>query len=77
MREVLQPSDHLHGPLLDPFQQLHIPPVLEAPALNTVLQMGPHMDRAEGENHLSLPAGHHSVDGAQDTVGLPDCQTIY
>eukprot|EP00198_Chlamydomonas_reinhardtii_P004847 XP_001694183.1 predicted protein [Chlamydomonas reinhardtii] len=40
--EVLQPSDHLRGPPLDPLQELHILPVLGAPGLDTVLQMGPH-----------------------------------
>ena len=40
--EVLQPSDHLCGPPLDPLQELHILPVLGAPGLDAVLQMGPH-----------------------------------
>ena len=56
--EVLQPSDHVHGPPLDPLQQLHIFPVLGAPDLDTVLQMGPYEDRAERDNHLPVPAGH-------------------
>ncbi|PKU45069.1 potassium sodium hyperpolarization-activated cyclic nucleotide-gated channel hypothetical protein [Limosa lapponica baueri] len=29
--EVLQPSDHLRGPLLNPFQQVHVVPVLRSP----------------------------------------------
>ena len=40
--EVLQPSDHLSGPPLDPLQELHILPLLGAPGLDAVLQMGPH-----------------------------------
>ena len=40
--EVLQPSDHLSGPPLDLLQELHVLPVLGAPGLDTVLQMGPH-----------------------------------
>ncbi|KAK4830276.1 hypothetical protein QYF61_009369 [Mycteria americana] len=36
--EVLQPSDHLHGPPLDSLQQVHVLLMLEAPELNTVLQ---------------------------------------
>uniref|UniRef100_A0A669QPG5 ATP synthase subunit alpha n=2 Tax=Phasianidae TaxID=9005 RepID=A0A669QPG5_PHACC len=40
--EVLQPSDPLSGPPLDPLQEPHILPVMEAPGLDTVLQMGPH-----------------------------------
>jgi len=38
--EVLQPSDHPHGPPLDPLKQLHILSVLEAPGLDAILQMG-------------------------------------
>ena len=37
VEEVLQLSDHLHGPPLDPLQQLHVL-VLEAPELDTVLR---------------------------------------
>ena len=40
--EVLQPSDHLSGPSLDPLQEFHIFLVLGAPDLDAVLQMGPH-----------------------------------
>ena len=40
--EVLQPSDHLSGPPLDLLQELHILPVLGAPGLDTVLQIGPN-----------------------------------
>ena len=49
--EVLQPSDHVHGPPLDPLQQLHIFPVLGAPDLDAVLQVGPRKGRAERDNH--------------------------
>jgi len=66
---VLQPSDHLCCPTLDPLQQLCIPPVLGAPGLDTVLQMGPYEGRVEGDNHLPVPAGHPCFDAAQDTVG--------
>jgi len=55
--EVLQPSDHLSGPPLELLQQLHIPPVLRAPNLDAVLQMGPHKGRTEGTlTSLSLLA---------------------
>jgi len=58
---------------LDLLQQLHTPPVLGAPGVDTVLQMGSHKGRVEGDNHNPLPccAGHPSQDAAQDTVGLP------
>ena len=39
--EVLQPSDHLFGPPLQP-QQLPVFLVLETPDLDAVLQMGPY-----------------------------------
>ena len=72
--EVLQPSLQLCGPPLDPLQQLHILPVLGAPDLVTVPQMGSHEDRGERENHLPCPAVHPSSDGAQDTIGLAGCK---
>ncbi|KAK4826170.1 hypothetical protein QYF61_006032 [Mycteria americana] len=37
--EVLQPSDHLCGPLLDSLQQLHVLLTLGTPELNAVVQM--------------------------------------
>jgi len=48
--------------------------VLEASGLDTVVQVRPHQDRAEGDNPLPLPAGHFSFDTAQDTVGLLGCR---
>ena len=53
-RDVLQPFDHLCGPPLDLYQQLCIIPVLEATFLDTVVQMGTHKDRIEGDNHLLM-----------------------
>jgi len=50
--------------------------LLGAPGLDVVVQMGPHEVRAEGDNHLLHPAGHPSVDAAQDTVGLPGYECI-
>jgi len=41
-REVLQPPDHLGGPFMDPFQQLHILLALDFPGLDAVLWMGPY-----------------------------------
>ena len=67
--EVLQPSDHLSSPPLDPLQQLCVFIVLGAPSLDTVLQMEPHKGRVEGNHHLFLPAGHLSFDAGQDAVG--------
>jgi len=72
--EMLQPSNLLHGPLLDLIQQLHVFLVLGAPGLDTVLQMGPYNGKAEGDNHLLHPAGHFSFDAAQDAVGLLSCR---
>lgn len=72
---MLQPSDHLSGSPLDPFPELHVLLVLGAPGLDAGLQMGPHKGRAEGDNHLPLPAGHPSFDTAQDTVVLLGCES--
>ena len=51
-REVIQPSDHLHFPPQELFQQLNVHFVLEAPELDTVLQVGSHENRVEGQNHF-------------------------
>ena len=59
--EGLQPSDHLSGPPLDPIYELYILPVLGSPGLDTVLQMGPHKSRVEGDNHFHLLAGYDLV----------------
>ncbi|KAK4829553.1 hypothetical protein QYF61_005222 [Mycteria americana] len=72
--EVLQPSDHLCGPPLDPLQQLHVLPVLRTPGLDAALQVGSQQSGAEGQNHLPPPAGHAAFDAAQDTVGLLGCK---
>jgi len=61
--EVLQPSDHLHGPPLDLLQQPLIPPVLGAPGLDTVLQMG-HYNR-----YSSL--GYQIAQGVCEQPALP------
>ena len=72
--EVLQPSNHLFGPPLEPLQKLHIFPVLVAQVLDATLQRGPHEGRAENNNHLSHTFGHPSSDAAQDTIGLLGCK---
>ena len=58
IEEALQPSDHLHGPPLNPLQKLHIFPMLGAPDLEAIVLMEPYKGRAEGYSHLLLPAGH-------------------
>ncbi|PKU40248.1 hypothetical protein llap_9453 [Limosa lapponica baueri] len=37
--EMLQPSDHLCGPPRNPFQQVHVLPVLRPPELDAILQV--------------------------------------
>ena len=70
---MLQTSDHLHGPLWDLLQQLDAL-FLGAPGLDTVLQMGSHESRVEGQNHLPQLAGQASLDATQDTVDLLGCK---
>jgi len=36
--------------------------------------VGSHQSRVEGQNHLPRPAGHVSLDVAQDMVGLLGCE---
>ena len=73
--EVFQSSDHLSGTPLDPLQELRVFFVLRAPGLDTVFQMGPHKSQVERDNHLPVPAGHPSSDGAQGTVCFPRCKS--
>jgi len=40
----------------------------------TILQVRSHQSGAEGQNHLPQPAGHASLDAAQDTVDLLGCE---
>ena len=68
------PALHLHGPPLDPLQKLHIFPVLGAPDLDPVDQMGLREGRAEGDNHLPVLVSHPSPDGTQHTIGLLGCK---
>ena len=44
------------------------------PDLDTVLQMGPHEGRVEGDKG---PAGHPSSDGTQDTTGVLGCKCTW
>jgi len=60
-------------PPLDPLQQPHVFPVLGAPGLDAVLQMGPHEGRAEGDNPLPARC-QPSVGAAQGAGGLPGCE---
>jgi len=48
--------------------------VLRAPELDAGLQVESHQNRAEGQNHIPLPAGHASLDAAQDTAVFLDCK---
>ena len=60
--EVLQPSDHLCDHPKDSLQQVHVSPVLGAPELDAVLQVGSHHCGAEGQNALPRPTGHAAGD---------------
>jgi len=51
--DLFQPSDNLCGTPLDPLPQLHVLLVLEAPELDTELQVGSHHSREDGHNHLT------------------------
>ena len=48
--------------------------MLGALELDTVIQVGSHESGVEGQNHLPPPAGHASLDAAQDMVGFLDCK---
>jgi len=44
--------------------------LLGAPELHAGLDVESHLSGVEGQNHLPQPAGHTSLDAAQETVGL-------
>ena len=52
--EVLQPSDHLRGPPLDPLQHIHVLLVLGAPELDAGLQVGSDESGVKGQNPLPI-----------------------
>jgi len=64
---VFQLSDYFCVPPLDPLQQVHVFLMLRAPELDTALQVWPHKSGVEGQNHLSRPASHASLDAGHDT----------
>lgn len=41
--------------------------------MDTVLQIGPHKGRADGDNHLPVLSSHPTFDIAQDAIGLLGC----
>jgi len=47
---------------------------LSTPHLDAVLQVRPHQNRVEGQDHLLCPAGHTSFDAAQGTVRFLGCK---
>jgi len=47
--------------------------MLGAPELDAGLQVGFHESGVKGQNHLPRPAGHTSLDAAQDTV----CSSLF
>ena len=61
--EVIHPLNHFCGFPLDMLQQVHISHVLRTPHLVAVRS---YQCRVEGQHHLPCPAGHTSLDAAQD-----------
>jgi len=47
--------------------------MLGAPELDAGLQVESDQSGVKGQNHLPRPAGHASLDAAQDTVGFLGC----
>ncbi|KAK4829738.1 hypothetical protein QYF61_006447 [Mycteria americana] len=72
--EVLQPSDHLHGPPLDLLQQVHVL-MLGAPELNTVLQVTEQIIlsaimRHVQDNQVMRPSQHGFMKGRSCLTNL-------
>jgi len=55
---MLSSPNHPRSLLLDSLQYFLILLELGSPELDTVLQMGPHQGKVEGEKNLPPPAGH-------------------
>ena len=72
--EVFHPLVYFCDPSLDAIQQIHVTPVLRTPYLDTVHQARPHQCRLERQDHLFCPAGHASLDTAQDMTGFAGCE---
>jgi len=67
-------SDHLRVPRLDLRQHIQVLLMLGAPEVDAGLQVGSHKSGVKGQNPLPQPAGHASVDAAQDTVCFLGCK---
>lgn len=66
--KVLKPSEHLHGPLLDPLQQLHTFLVLGSQTWTQYSRWGLKRVEQRGDNQSPHPAGRPSSDVTQDIV---------
>lgn len=55
--QILQVLSHLHGPLLDSLQYVHILHVLGSPEQDTAVQMWPCQCWEKGKGHLPWPTG--------------------
>lgn len=62
------------APLWTRSEKINILLVLGGPDLDALLQVGPQKGKIEGDNPLPYPAGHSSVDAAQDSVGILACK---
>lgn len=66
IQNLIQPGpEHFHK-----LTQVHIFPVLKDPRTKHSTQGEFSQSKAEGQNHITLPAGHDSWDVAQDVVGF-------
>lgn len=74
--QVLQSSNHLDGPLLNPFQFLNVSFELEGPRLDTVFQMWPNKCWGEWNYHVLWSAGCRLAEAAHDTICLHCCKSI-
>lgn len=72
IQKMGQVPDHLSGPPLYCLQQFPVILELRSHELHTVLLMWPHQSRAEGANHLPLPAGHTLFSAPPITINLLD-----
>lgn len=68
--EILLSVHHLHGPVLDSVQYIHVSFVLRIPEMDSALLMCTNPCWAEGKGLFPLPGGKTPPSAAQEAVGV-------
>jgi len=66
--EMHRTLHHLHGPLLNSIQYVHVRLVLRSPELDATVRVWPHQYGTEDKDHFPQPASSALSDASQDTI---------